>query len=680
MSIVVEQGTETQPEQPGSGSEAGDRLCAWINAYLVPWRAHRDTTHKNDWDTFYRHWRCLFAAEDKNRKSERSKLVSPGTMQAVDSTVSEIEEAIFSREQWFQVDEDLDEVQDPKQKAEILAAQEKLREKFVDHGVTTSIAEAVLIGTIYGTGIGKINVEVKPYRYLKKDPGTGVSMPAEKDRACVTLIPLEPYELIPDPSTNKIDEMLGLAHETPIAIHEIKQGMKDGKYRKGSVTPWNGEEGFGNLAPPAVKNTALITEWHGLVPSKYLAMWADEKEGKLDEDRKRMYEEMDEDESLTEAIVTIMNRGVVIGAKANDFFMKDRSFVAYPHDKIPNYFWGRGVPEKGFNSQKALDAELRSRIDAMALISHPMMAGDVTRLPRGFNLGVTPGKFWPTTGNPGEILQPFNFGQLNPNTFNQAGDLQNMLQSATGAMDPVTSLGQGGGATDRGMNSASFIKRAKRTMQNIEREFLQPLVQKAFWRYVQFAPDEFPQDYTFRVKGALGVMAREIEQQQNIQLLSVVPNESRPFMVLLKSVFDSSSSPIKSEMVAAVDAMLNPPEDPQAQQEAEAMKQLAYRKEVAMVMELEEKAAKYRADAGLAQAKAEQVAADIENDDEDQQLQAIGLATDLKEANAFEHQNRISEQMLQLRAAEISLKGIQAQISMEKVKLEAKKIAKAPAK
>jgi hypothetical protein len=680
MSIVVESSTETQPVAPGSGSEAGDRLCSWIMAYLNPWRAHRDTTHRSDWDTFYRHWRCLWSGEDKNRKSERSKLVSPGTMQAVDSTVSEIEEAIFGREQWFQVDEDLDEIEDPAQKAEIVGAQEKLREKFEEHGIPTAVGESVLIGTIYGTGIGKINTEVKPYRYLRRDPGTGVAMPAEKERVCVTLIPLEPYEVIPDPSTSKIDEMLGIAHETPIAIHDIKQGMKDGKYRKVTVTAWNGEEGFGNLTPPAVRNTCLITEWHGLVPSKYLAMWADEKEGKLDDDRKRMYEEMDEDESLTEAIVTIMNRGIVIGAKANEFFMKDRSFVAYPHDRIPNYFWGRGVPEKGFNSQKALDAELRSRIDAMALISHPMMAGDVTRLPRGFNLGVTPGKFWPTTGNPGEILQPFNFGQLNPNTFNQAGDLQNMLQAATGAMDPVTSLGQGGGATDRGMNSASFIKRAKRTMQNIEREFLRPLVQKVMWRYVQFAPDEFPQDYTFRVKGALGVMAREIEQQQNIQLLSVVPNESRPFMVLLKSVFDSSSSPIKAEMVAAVDQMLNPPEDPQAQQEAMEQRALAQRMQVAQVMEIEAKAAKAMADANLSKAKAEQVAADIENDDEDQQLQAIGLATDLKEANAFEHQNRISEQMLQLRAAEISLKGIQAQISMEKVKLEAKKIAKQPAK
>ncbi len=680
MSIVTESNSEPQSAAPSSGSEAGDRLASWINGYLNPWREHRDSTHKKDWDAFYRHWRCLFAPSDKNRKSERSTLVSPGTMQAVDSTVSEIEEAIFGREQWFQVDEDLAEIADPNEKAEILAAQEKLREKFNEHGVPTAVGTSVLIGSIYGTGIGKINVDVKKYRYLKRDPQTGVPLPAEKEQACVTLVPLEPYEFIPDPATDCIDEMLGCAHETPVAIHAIKQGMRDGKYRKTPVTTWTGDDAFGNLTPPALKNTALITEWHGFIPSNLLAWYLAEQKGDMTDEEKAAFSEGDPDDSLTESIVTIMNRGTVIGAKANPFFMKDRSIIAYPHDRVPNYFWGRGVPEKGFNSQKALDAELRSRIDAMALISHPMMAGDVTRLPRGFNLGITPGKFWPTTGNPGEILQPFNFGQLNPNTFNQAGDLQNMLQSATGAMDPVTSLGQGGGATDRGMNSASFIKRAKRTMQNIERSFLQPLVQKAMWRYVQFAPTEFPQDYVFRVKGALGVMAREIEQQQNIQLLSVVPNESRPFMVLLKSVFDNSSSPIKSEMVAAVEALLNPPKDPESEAKAKAMEQLAMRKAVAEVMEVEGKAAVSTSVAQLNEAKAVQVHEDITHDDEQAQMEAMGLAIDLKEANAFEHQNEISETMTKLRAAEISLKAIQAQISMEKVRLEAKKIDKMPAK
>jgi hypothetical protein len=36
------------------------------------------------------------------------------------------------------------------------------------------------------------------------------------------------------------------------------------------------------------------------------------------------------------------------------------------------------------------------------------------------------------------------------------------------------------------MQFGGFIKRSKRTMQNIERNFLGPFVQKAMWRYMQF--------------------------------------------------------------------------------------------------------------------------------------------------------------------------------------------------
>lgn len=675
MSIVVEANSDSS-QAPNPVSSPAEAIVSWVNGYLVPWRTHRDTEHKEDWDQFYRLWRCMWTPQEKNRKTERSKLMSPGTMQATDSTVAEIQEALFGREQWFEVDEDLDEIQDPNEKAEMIAARDRLREKMDQYKVPTSISTAVLLGAVYGTGIGKINVDVKPYRYLKKDPQTGTSIPASRDEVCVELIPCEPYEIVPDPSTDVIEDMLGIAHETPVPIHKIYEKIRSGHYRDVSVTEWKGESSGNEIAP--LKNVGLVTEWHGKCPAKYLIPFMDE--GKLSEEEIADYEQMAEDELLIESVVTILNRTTLLDAKPNPFFMQDRSFVAYPHDEIPGYFWGRGVPEKGYHSQKALDAELRSRIDAMALAAHPMMAGDVTRLPRGFNLAVYPGKFWPTTGDPGSILQPFGFNAPNSATFNQAGDLQQMLQGATGAMDPVSSLGQGGGATDRALNSSSFIKRAKRTMLNLETRFLQPLIQKIMWRYVQFNPTEFPQDYNFRVKGAMGVMQRELEQQQNIQLLSVVPNESPPFMALLKSVFDNSSSPNKGEMVAAVDALLHPPEDPQAQAEAEEAKQLQKRLLQAQVSVEETKAAKAGADAILSQAKAWQIKEDVDHDDEAAQMEAMGLAIDLKEANAFEMQNKNAEQMTKLRAMEIALKGIQTQISLEKVKLEAKKISQQAAK
>jgi hypothetical protein len=99
--------------------------------------------------------------------------------------------------------------------------------------------------------------------------------------------------------------------------------------------------------------------------------------------------------------------------------MEDRPFVSYQHDIVPNKFWGRGVCEKGYNPQKALDAEMRARIDSLALTTTPMMAADATRLPRGVKLEVRPGKTILTNGDPRAAIMPLTLGSTDQNTYNQ---------------------------------------------------------------------------------------------------------------------------------------------------------------------------------------------------------------------------------------------------------------------
>ena len=118
--------------------------------------------------------------------------------------------------------------------------------------------------------------------------------------------------------------------------------------------------------------------------------------------------------------------------------MGDRPFVAFQLDRVPNKFWGRGVAEKGYNPQKALDAELRARIDALALTTHPMMGVDATRLPRGVKFEVKAGKTILTNGDPRTTLFPLNFGTLAQSTFTEAAELERMVQMGTGAMDSAT--------------------------------------------------------------------------------------------------------------------------------------------------------------------------------------------------------------------------------------------------
>ena len=254
--------------------------------------------------------------------------------------------------------------------------------------------------------------------------------------------------------------------------------------------------------------------------------------------------------------------------------MQDRPIVAFPWDVVPSRFWGRGVCEKGYNSQKALDAELRARIDALALTVHPMMAMDATRIPRGSRPEVKAGKLLLTNGNPQEILQPFNFGQVNQITFAQADALQKMVQTATGAIDSAGIAGSiNGEATAAGisMSLGAIIKRHKRTLINFQESFLIPFVTKAAHRYMQFDPEHYPvSDYKFHATSTLGIMAREYEVTQLVQLLQTMKADSPLYGSLISAIIDNMNISNREELIARLEQASQPtPEQQQAAQQAQ---------------------------------------------------------------------------------------------------------------
>jgi len=256
--------------------------------------------------------------------------------------------------------------------------------------------------------------------------------------------------------------------------------------------------------------------------------------------------------------------------------MQDRPIVAFPWDVVPSRFWGRGICEKGYNAQKALDTELRARIDALALTVHPMLAVDASRLPRGSKLEVRPGKAILTNGNPSEILQPFRFGSLDSNTFNQAANLQQMVQMATGAIDAAGIPGSiNGESTAAGisMSLGAIIKRHKRTLINFQEAFLLPYVTKVAHRYMQFSPELYPvRDYKFVPSSSLGIIAREYEVTQLVQLLQTMSPESPMYPMLIESIVDNMNLSNREQIIEGLRQVNQPnPQQQQIQQAAMEM-------------------------------------------------------------------------------------------------------------
>ena len=518
-------------------------LAGWLNHRLESWRTHRDTNYVQKWDEYYRLWRGIWLQEDRTRTSEKSRIIAPALQQAVESSVAELEEATFGRGKWFDIQDDMLD-QDP---SDAEYVRNLLQEDLEKTGCKDAICEVFLNSAIYGTGIGKIvveqNVERTPAEVPVEGTTTTTRQLVEYPSIDVRVEPISPKEFLMDPSANTINEALGVAHEVIKPRYHVVEGILSGIYRDVPLDGSYDTVSFGydpEMKQADESDSVKITEYWGKVPKRFLKPSKDKDDFE--------YSKKDE---LVEAVVTICNDEHILRVEQNLFIMEDRPFISYQHDVVPNKFWGRGVSEKAYNAQKALDAEMRARIDSLALTTTPMMAADATRLPRGVKFEVRPGKTVLTNGNPRDAIMPLDMGTTDPATFNQVQSLQNMIQMGTGTSDSIG--GDRATASGMSMQQSAAIKRQKRTLMNFQNTFLVPLIQKAMWRKIQFDVDRYPvNDYKFIPYSTMGIMAKEIEMTQMVQMLQSIPKDSPAFDVILLAMMQNSSIHNRDQIVQAL--------------------------------------------------------------------------------------------------------------------------------
>ena len=534
-----------------------ESLAGWVMTKCEDWRDYYESNYEDRFDEYYRLWRGQWDPADSQRASERSRIISPALQQAVESNVAELEEATFGRGKWFDI---ADDVRDG-DKQDILYLRKKLSEDFEACKVRKAVAECLINAAVFGTGVGEVVIEEVKEMAPAAEPIMGGDLQAVgvniKDRVVVKLKPVLPQNFLIDPVATSIEEAYGVAIDEFVSKHSVEIMQEQGSYNEAMIESAAADTDLEPDQDLTIYNDdkVRITKYYGLVPKELL-----EAEGV----------EVEEDSKYVEAVVVIANGGTLLKATKNPYMMVDRPVVAFPWDVVPGRFWGRGVCEKGYNSQKALDTELRARIDALSLTIHPMLAIDATRLPRGAKPEVRPGKMILTNGDPREVLQPFNFGQVGQITFAQAASLQQMVQQATGAVDSAGIAGQvNGEATAAGisMSLGAIIKRHKRTLINFQQSFLLPFVTKAAHRYMQFDPDEYPvADYKFVATSTLGIIAREYEVTQLVQLLQTMKQDSPMYPVLIQSIIDNMNLSNREELIATMQQAAQP--NPQAQQMA----------------------------------------------------------------------------------------------------------------
>ena len=586
-------------------------LVSFIVDQCNTWRDHRDVNYLDKWEEYERLFRGIWDALDKTRESERSRLVTPALQQAIESKQAEISEAVFGRGEFFDIVDDRND-QDPN---DVALVRKQMHEDFKTSRIKKSLDDIILLGELYGTGIGEILVKEKTVMSPATQAIPGTEMAAigvqEKKQFMIDLYPVNPRNFLIEPNARTVEDSLGVAIEEYVSYHSVVRSMADGTYRKVNISP-----SYSNMELEPVQEVTheqddriRVTRYYGLVPREYLEN-VDKEEGTEVVDLFPEGSKGEDYQDMVEAIVVIADDQYLLKAEASPYMMKDRPIVAYQADSMPGRFWGRGTAEKGYNMQKAIDAQIRSHLDSLALTTAPMMAMDATRLPRGAKYEVRPGKNMLVNGNPNEIMMPFKFGTTDPANFQTAQNFQGMLQQATGTLDSTAMPGQvaGGEASGAGLSMAlsGLMKKNKRTLINFQEDFLIPFITKAAYRFMQFDPDRYPvQDFTFIPVSTMGMVAREYEQQQMMGLMSTL-GQSPITPVLLQGIIQGSSISNREEIIAKLQEMSQP--DPMQQQ----MQQIAMETAMAELQKVQAEAAKAAAEAAKAQAQAQAIPLDTQ--------------------------------------------------------------------
>ena len=642
---------DSEEESKKEPTQQEKELVAFVVDHCEKWRTYRDQNYLEAWNKYERIWLGKWDASDKDRQSERSRVISPATQQAIETRHAEIIEAIFGQGEFFDIADDLQD----KQPLDVEMLKRQLMEDFAQDKIRKSIDQIALLAEIYGTGIGEVTVssqkQYKPMQVPVDSQQTAYGA-GEKERISVKINPINPKNFLFDPNGTDVDDCMGVAIEKYVSIHKIAAGIESGKYKDVDITSMYESDDLEptqettNFEDSKVK---LLT-YYGLVPREYL------QDGEEVEDLGFNESETEDYEDMVEAIIVIANGDILLKAEESPYMMKDRPVLTYQADTIPNRLLGRGTAEKAFNMQSAVDGSMRSHMDALALTVAPMVGLDATRLPRGAKFEVRPGKAFLTNGAPNEIIFPFKFGTNDGQAMQTSKEFERMLLMATSTVDSAgapTQVSRDAGGID--MATATMIKKYKRVLVNFQEDFLIPFIYKAAWRFMQFDPERYPSvDVKFIPTATLGIVAREYEQKQLAFLIQTLGAQSPLTPILMQSIVKNSSLSNREEMLAQLQKAGQPdPQQQQAQQQAIQMEMQQKQAETAKTM-AETELTKVKAQLAPSETQAKVVAALSNNLNES------------AEGADFERRAKIADLMLKEKDIESNHEIARMQMAMKK--------------
>ena len=261
-----------------------EHLENWVMTKCDSWRDHYESNYAERFEEFYRLWRGIWAAEDMERKSERSRIISPALQQAVESSVAEIEEATFGRGAYFDITDDMGDAESQ----DVVYLRSKLHEDFEKTQIRKQVGECLINSAVFGTGVAEVVLEEVKEMAPATQPimdgqlqAVGVNI---TDRTMVKLRPVLPQNFLIDPVATSVEDALGVAVDEFVSRHLVQQLQEEGVYRDvyvGQAASDYDLEADQDLTS-FDEDKVRLTKYYGLVPRYLLKIG--EKEAMLGED------------------------------------------------------------------------------------------------------------------------------------------------------------------------------------------------------------------------------------------------------------------------------------------------------------------------------------------------------------------------------------------------------------
>jgi hypothetical protein len=132
------------------------------------------------------------------------------------------------------------------------------------------------------------------------------------------------------------------------------------------------------------------------------------------------------------------------------------------------------------------------------------------------------------------------------------------------------------------------------------------MIQKTAWRYMQYDPDNYPvQDFKFVPSSSLGVIAREYEVTQLVQLLQTLGQDSPMYPMLVTAIIDNMGLSNREELIAQMQQLSQPNPEAQQMQQAQMQAQMEQQQAQTAVLQAQAQESSARANKYAVEAQLE---------------------------------------------------------------------------